>query len=127
MNPTKVLSLFLTFAAAAFLMTAKAQDVPVPPQEIKAAWVGKTIVAAIGSGPMAGKTIQMQLKTDGSAEVAGAISDSGTWRLSEQGYCATWKKIRAGQERCLTVVRKGAEIQILNPDGSLNSTVNQVQ
>ena len=69
----------------------------------------------------------MHLKSDNSAEIVGAIVDTGTWRLSDSGYCATWKKIRAGQERCFTVIRKGAEQHVFNPDGSLSTIVTQVR
>ena len=90
-------------------------------------WPMKTVVALIGGGPSAGKTIELKLNVDGSAELGGSLSDTGTWRLSDKGYCATWKKIRAGQERCFTVVRKGSDMQVFNPDASLNSTVTQIR
>ncbi len=110
-------------AASSISPLLHAQDATLTPLEIQSAWVGKTVVALISGG----KTIEMQLKPDGRAELSGSLSDAGTWRLSEQGYCATWKKIRAGQERCFTVIRKGAEIQVINLDGSLNSTVTAVR
>ncbi len=114
-------SLLLAFAPAS------AQDGPLSAQEIQAGWVGKTVVGIVGSGPSAGKPLEFQMHADGSATVSGAAVDTGGWRLSEQGYCATWKKIRNGQERCFTVVRKGAEFQVINPDGSLSTTVTQVR
>lgn len=116
--------------ATSLLLTwlpASAQDGPVSPQEIQASWIGKTAVGTLGSGPAVGKSIEFTMNADGSAAVSGAAVDSGTWRLSEQGYCATWKKIRSGQERCFTVVRKGAEFLVVNPDGSLSTTVSQLR
>ncbi len=107
--------------------SARAQDVALTPQEIQAAWVAKTVVGTLAAGSLAGKSIDFNLNPDGSATLAGALSDSGTWRLSEQGYCVTWKRIRAGQERCFTVVRKGAEQQVLNPDGSVSTTITQIR
>ena len=104
-----------------------AQDVTVTPQEIQASWVGKTVVGTLATGSLAGKSIDFNLNPDGSATLSGALLDSGTWRLSDQGYCITWKKIRAGQERCFTVVRKGAEQQVFNPDGSLSTTITQIR
>ena len=109
------------------LVSAHAQDGPVSPQNIQANWVDKTVVGTIGSGSATGKPVEFTMKADGSAAVSGAAVDTGTWRLSDQGYCATWKKIRGGQERCFTVVRKGGEFQVINPDGSLNTTVTQVR
>lgn len=117
-------------AAASLLLacvSAHAQDGPVSPQNIQADWVDKTVVGTVGSGPATGKLVEFTMKADGSAAVSGVAVDTGTWRLSDQGYCATWKKIRGGQERCFTVVRKGAEFQVINPDGSLNTTVTQVR
>ena len=105
----------------------RAQDALMTPQDIQSAWVGKTVVATISGGSSAGRVVELQLKAEGVARLGGALFDTGTWRLSENGYCVTWKKIRAGEERCLTASRKGGEIQILNPDGSLNSTVTQVR
>ena len=108
-------------------MPAQAQDVALTPQDIKVTWIDKTIVGVIQAGPLAGKTIEMHLKSDGSADIAGAIADVGTWRLSDSGYCATWKKIRSGQERCFTVVQKGSEQHVFNPDGSINTVISQLR
>jgi hypothetical protein len=127
MQSIKMLTTILAISVMGLSPSVRAQDAVMTPQEIQSAWTGKTVVALIGGGPSAGKVIELQLKADGVAELGGALSDAGTWRLSDKGYCATWKKIRAGQERCFTVVRKGADIQVFNPDGSLNSTVTQVR
>jgi hypothetical protein len=122
---------FICAAISAWLlmtwMPASAQDGPVSSQDIQASWVGKTMVGTVGSGPAAGKPVEFTMYADGSAAVSGAAVDTGTWHLSDQGYCATWKKIRGGQERCFTVIRKGAELQVINPDGSLNTTVTQIR
>jgi hypothetical protein len=117
----------ITLSALALWPVAHAQDVNISPQEIKATWSDKAINGVIQGGPLAGKSIEMHLKSDSSADIGGAITDTGTWRLSDSGYCATWKKIRAGQERCFTVIRKGTEQHVFNPDGSLNSIVTQVR
>lgn len=104
-----------------------AQNMTVSPQEIERAWVGKTVVGTVATGPTAGKPLEMRLHADGTAEISGAVNDTGVWRLSEQGYCATWKKIRAGQERCFTVQRQGSDWRVVNPDGSLSTTVSQIR
>jgi len=114
-------------SALIVLPAAQAQDTNLSPQEIRATWIDKTITGVIQGGPLAGKSVEMHLKSDGSADIEGAISDSGTWRLSNQGYCATWRKIRGGQERCFVVVRKGTEQHVFNPDGSLSTIVSQVR
>ena len=109
------------------LSGALAQDGLLSPQDIQANWVGKTMLGVVGSGPSAGKNVEFTMNSDGTASVSGAATDTGTWRLSEQGYCATWQNIRRGQERCFTVLRKGDVFQVFNPDGSLNTTVSQVK
>ncbi|HUR88494.1 MAG TPA: hypothetical protein VMZ74_05340 [Ramlibacter sp.] len=101
-------------------MAAHAQDVPYPPDDIKAKWVGKKIFARASNGQL----VDLTLDADGNATVAvGNLVDSGRWRLWEKGYCAKWQKIRAGQEACLTVVRRGSDIYVLNADGSVNAQV----
>ena len=117
----------LVWSVLTVMPAAWAQDGALSPQDIQSTWVGKTVTGTIQGGSLAGKTIEMQLKADGSAAIDGAIADTGTWRLSDNGYCATWKKIRAGQERCFVVVRKGAEQHVMNPDGTLSTVVSRVQ
>ncbi len=127
-SPAKRLTnVFILSCSLVGLSGALAQDAALSPQDIQANWVGKTMVGMVGSGPSAGKTVEFTMNSDGTASVSGAATDTGTWRLSEQGYCATWKNIRKGQERCFTVLRKGDVFQVFNPDGSLNTTVSQVK
>ncbi len=93
------------------------------PQEISAQWVGKKILARDPKGNL----LDFKLISDGSAEVAGSSwSDKGTWRLSGDGYCATWKRIRAGQERCFTVQVAGTTVTIFNPDQSVSAVLLRV-
>ncbi len=127
MKPKKLMYVAVLSATLMTVVSASAQDGPVSPQDIQASWVGKTMVGTVGSGPAAGKPLEFTMSADGTTAVNGVAVDTGTWRLSEQGYCATWKKIRGGQERCFTVIRKGAEYQVFNPDGSLNTTVTQIR
>ena len=127
MHGKNILMSVFMLAATALSPALRAQDAVMTPQEIQSAWVGKTVVSVLDVGPNAGKAVVLQLKADGVAELGGALTDTGTWRLSDKGYCATWKKIRSGQERCFTVVRKGSVTQVIQPDGALNSTVTQIR
>ena len=127
MRSINMLTTILAISFMGLSPSLRAQDTVMTPQEIQSAWAGKTAIALISGGPSAGKTIELKLNGDGSAELGGSLSDTGTWRFSDKGYCATWKKIRAEQERCFTVVRKGSDMQVFNPDGSLNSTVIQIR
>jgi hypothetical protein len=94
-----------------------AQETPVTPKEIQDTWIGRELLGSAASGA----PVVMRLEADGSASLtAGSTADKGTWRLSETGYCTTWKVIRAGQERCYTVLRSGSSLRVLNPDGTLS-------
>lgn len=92
-----------------------AQERALTPDEVKEMWVGKV---AIGVTTM-GAPVELRLQADGTASVvAGATVDSGTWRPFDKGFCTTWKKIRANQERCFTGVVKDSVTTVFNPDGS---------
>lgn len=97
-------------------MVVSAQERPLTPDEVKEKWVGKVAIGSTATG----MPVELKLQPDGSASiVAGNTSDTGTWRLPEQGFCTTWKKIRAGQERCFTGVVQGSTVKVFNPDGSV--------
>ncbi len=103
---------------------AYAEEQPVTPQEIQDTWVGRSLVGATPSGTPA----VVRLQPDGSATVsAGSTNDTGSWRLSEQGYCTTWKNVRAGQERCFTAKRSGTVITVFNPDGSVSGKFTEIR
>jgi len=103
---------------------ALAQDGPVSAKQIQETLVGKELSGTTASGAKA----TMRLEPDGKASVtAGKTSDTGSWHLSDTGYCTTWKTIRAGQERCYTVIRSGSALKVLNPDGSLSGQFTDVK
>jgi hypothetical protein len=111
------------YFAAAFV-PAYAQEQPVTPKEIQDAWVAKVLIGTTANGAPATLTLQ----PDGTASVAaGSTTDVGTWRLSDQGYCTTWKNIRSGQERCFTVRRVGTKMTVFNPDGSVSGQFTEVR
>lgn len=96
-------------------LAAFAQERPLTPQDIKDKWVGKVAVGSTTNG----MPVELKLQAEGlAAVVAGPTSDTGTWRLTEQGFCTTWKKIRSNQERCFTGVVQGSTTKVFNPDGS---------
>ena len=103
---------------------ALAQEAPVTPKEIEDTWVGRTLVGTTAAGAPA----TLKLLPGGAAAVsAGSTNDSGTWRLSDGGYCTTWRTIRAGQERCFTARRAGTKITVHNPDGTLSGTFTEIR
>ena len=102
---------------------AHAQPAPVAPAEIRDQWAGRTLAGRTPTGA----AVAMTFGADGKATLSGAASDAGTWRVSDEGYCTTWLRIRAGQERCFTARRAGGRIEVLNPDGSLSGTFDDLR
>ncbi len=114
----------ITAFVAAVSVPAFAQEQPVAPKEIQDSWVGKVLIGTTANGASA----TLKLQPDGTASVAaGSTNDVGTWRLSDQGYCTTWKNIRSGQERCFTVRRVGTKMTVFNPDGSISGQFTEVR
>jgi hypothetical protein len=103
---------------------AVAQDMSVSAKEIQETWIGKELIGTTASGAKA----WLRLEPGGAASVtAGTTSDTGTWRLSDTGYCTTWITIRAGQERCFTVTKSGSTFRVNNPDGSLSGYFTSIK
>jgi len=103
---------------------ALGQDAPMTGQQIQDTWAGKDLVGNAASGAR----LLMRLEKDGTATVAaGNMSDTGTWRPHESGYCATWVKIRKGEERCFTVIQSGSSYKVLNPDGSASGSITAIR
>jgi hypothetical protein len=121
LRPAALAVLVATATATGF---AFAQEAPVTPKEIEDTWVGRTLVGTTA----AGAPVTLMLLSGGAAAVgAGSTSDTGTWRLSDSGYCTTWRTTRAGQERCFTARRAGTKITVHNPDGSLSGTFTEIK
>jgi len=120
---------FATIALLVVLLTsllggAKAQDGPVTGKEIQEKWTGKELSGTSANGAKA----YMKFEADGKVSItAGSFNDTGTWRPWDSGYCTTWVTIRAGQERCFTVTRKGSALKVANPDGSLSGYFNDIK
>ena len=69
------------------------------PDEIKTLLEGKKLLVRVGNG----SPFEVQLNIDGSTVTSALGGDTGTWRLSDDGYCAKWTKIRKGEEGCFRV------------------------
>ena len=109
-------------AGALLAGVAAAQSASIAPAEIRDTWTGRTLS---GRTP-GGAAVAMTFGPDGKAALSGAASDTGTWRVSDNGYCTTWNRIRAGQERCFTVRRAAGCIEVFNPDGSLSGSFDDL-
>ena len=103
---------------------AQAQDGLVTTKHLQEQWIGKMLTVHFPNATAS----QLQFKSDSTITIAGSLTDSGTWRWHEpNGYCATWKKIRNGQERCFTVQRNGKEYVVLHPDGTISGMISEIK
>jgi hypothetical protein len=108
----------MLIAPAAF-----AQDQAMTGEQVKAALVGKKVFGRSTSGGL----VDFYMRADGTSEVAvGNLRDTGVWRITDNGYCNTWKTIRGGREGCFTVVKRGDKITILNSDGSVGTEILRI-
>jgi hypothetical protein len=80
---------------------------------------GKKVLGQAGNGAM----FDFQMNSDFTAITSAAGGDTGKWRLSEDGYCATWTKIRQGKEACFKVSKVGANYFVMGSDGSRSRIV----
>ena len=115
-----VVVLFLCFAPGAM-----GEDSAVSGKEIAEKWVGKSAIGRTANGTPA----TVRLMADGTVTISsGSVTlDTGTWRAWDHGYCTTWRTIRAGQERCFSTRRSGNIITVLNPDGSVSGTFDEIK
>jgi hypothetical protein len=108
---------------------ACAEEPLMTPDEIKTVWVGKKLLLEVPTNQAWSGYVHadLYLKTDGSVELQGSgWGHTGKWRLSNDGYCTTYKTLRNGAERCFTVVKNGPTASIVNPDKSVASRVVRV-
>ncbi len=116
----KPLRLLLGILSGLSLVTSAQAADTLTPQQIATQWVGKTLRGTTSAG--AALTLRMQ--PDGTAQLmVDTTRDSGRWRLSETGYCASWTQIRGGKEACFTVQQDGEAYHVYHPDGRLSAKV----
>lgn len=115
----------LCIAAALGLIAlhAVAQDIQLAPEEVRTTITNKKLFTRVASGGL----VDVSFLADGSATVSTpTVNDSGNWRLTETGYCATWKRLRDGKEGCFTMVRRGGSLFVLNLDGTLSAQILRI-
>lgn len=89
----------LTVLAGMLMVSGATANTFLKPEEIQSLFVGKKVLGQMASGGM----FDFQMNPDFTATTSAAGGDTGKWRLSADGYCSTWNKIRAGTERCFKV------------------------
>lgn len=100
----------------AVLVPAFAAADKVSPDDIKKIFgTGKPFTAQAPSG----STLTLTLSPDGSAKAASKgkkKGETGTWRVSDSGYCSTWGK---GSEKCYTIQKNGDKYDVVNAHGAV--------
>ncbi|MGN6829361.1 hypothetical protein [Paucibacter sp. M5-1] len=121
-HPTLALGLAAALFAPLFAPVCWAQDGLLTPQEIQQTLVGKKHRSTIKAS---GVVTQWEMRADGTMQLFyPGGNDSGTWRLDDKGYCTIWRKMREGKEGCFTVRRQGDQLEILNAEGVVGSTIS---
>ena len=116
----QLITVLILFSAT----VAHAQEQPISPKEIQDTWVGKTLIGTAANGA----AVTMKIQADGSASLAaGSTNVAGTWHVSENGYCTTWKTNRGAQEKCFLAVHSGQKIVVSNLDGSLSGYFTDIK
>jgi hypothetical protein len=104
---------FPFISAAFFVNFAFANDF-LKPDQIQNLFTNKKVLGQAANGAM----FDIQMNSDFTVTTSAAGGDTGKWRLSEDGYCATWTKIRQGKEACFKVSQVGVNYFVIGPDGS---------
>lgn len=112
-------ALLLALAALAACV-APEPGTPVGPEEVQRELVGKVWLVELPDGHRATEWVN----ADGTVVIRGGLNDSGQWRLWEQGYCTSWRRMRQGAERCFTLDRTAdGRYRIYKPDGAVSMTI----
>ena len=106
----------LTFITCLLLAAGAQANDFLKPEEIKSLLVGKKILARFSSGAV----FDFQMNEDNTTSTSLGGGDVGKWRLSDDGYCTSWVKIRKGAEVCVRVSKRSfGQYVVVYPDGSL--------
>jgi hypothetical protein len=115
--------LLVALAALGGCLTPVEQGTPMTPKEITTDLVGKSWVGKMSNGSETTQTVN----ADGTIQISGGLNDRGRWRMSDNGYCATWNRMRHGAEGCYTIDRTpSGHYVIRRADGSVLMTVTHV-
>jgi hypothetical protein len=93
------------------------------PQQISSDLVGKSWSGKLYNG----SPTTWVVNADGTASIEGGLNDSGHWRMSDDGYCVTWNRMRQGKEGCYIVERTPSGHYVIRREGKLIMTVTSVE
>jgi hypothetical protein len=117
--------LVVVLAALFGCTTPVEHGTPMTPQQISSDLVGKSWSGTLYNGSPTTQVVD----ADGTIRIEGGLNDSGRWRMSENGYCVTWNRMRHGVETCYVVERTPSGHYVVNRanGGQLVMTVTSVQ
>jgi hypothetical protein len=117
--------LIVVLAALFGCATPVEHGTPMTPQQISSDLVGKSWSGTLYNGSPTTQVVD----ADGTIRIEGGLNDSGRWRMSENGYCVTWNRMRHGVETCYVVERTPSGHYVVNRanGGQLVMTVTSVQ
>ena len=91
------------------------------PDQIKSDLVGHAMLGKNNRG----QVFDFTMSTNGTMKTDSFGGDKGVWRLSGDGYCATWEKIRAGKEACFQVSKPLLNYIVHSADGSFSTIIKK--
>ena len=111
------------FAIACLLGMSQAAyaQTKLTPEQIQSDIVGHSM---LGKNPQ-GQTFDFKMFVDGTMKTESFGGDKGVWRLSKDGYCATWERLRGGKEACFQVSKPLLNYLVHNPDGSVTTVIKK--
>jgi hypothetical protein len=117
--------LIVVLAALFGCTTPVEHGTPMAPQQISSELVGKSWSGTLYNGSPTTQVVD----ADGTIRIEGGLNDSGRWRMSDNGYCVTWNRMRHGVETCYVVERTPSGHYVVNRanGGQLVMTVTSVQ
>jgi hypothetical protein len=117
--------LIVVVAALFGCTTPVEHGTPMTPQQISSELVGKSWSGTLYNGSPTTQVVD----ADGTIRIEGGLNDSGRWRMSDNGYCVTWNRMRHGVETCYVVERTPSGHYVVNRanGGQLVMTVTSVQ
>ncbi len=116
--------LMVVLAALSGCLTPVEHGVAMTPQQISSDLVGKTWSGTLSNGSQTSQVVD----ANGDIRIQGGLNDRGHWRMSDNGYCVTWNRMRHGVEGCYIVERTpSGHYVVRRADGQLVMTVTSVQ
>ena len=116
--------LMVVLAALSGCLAPVEQGTEMTPKQISTDLVGKSWSGKMSNGSPTTQTVN----ADGTITIAGGLNDKGRWRMSDNGYCVTWNRMRHGVEGCYIVERTpSGHYVVRRADGQLVMTVTSIQ